>query len=89
MNLEEESRKKIRIFIEENMRSLDDDIILKDSDNIFEKGFVSSLMAMQLLIFIEKEFSVSIGDEDLTLTNFSSVDNMMNLVKNIKGDVYA
>jgi methoxymalonate biosynthesis acyl carrier protein len=72
-------REKIRQFIVANMNSFEE-VELSDSDNIFQMGFVSSIFAMRLLNFIEKEFSVQIPDEDILLKNFSSVDVMNNMV---------
>ncbi len=90
MDMENESKARlsIRNYIQENMVSLDEDIDISDSDNIFEKGFVSSIFAMRLLNFIEKEFSVEVMDEDIILSNFCSVDNMIHLVKRLKGASY-
>ena len=51
-----------------------------DDDDIFAGGFVNSLMAIQLVAFIEKEFSVTIGDDDLNLQNFSSVNRITDFV---------
>jgi len=42
---------------------------LRDDDDIFALGFINSLLAIQLMSFIEKEFSVTIGDEGFDLYN--------------------
>ena len=44
-------------------------------------------MAMQLVTFIEKAFSVEIDDEDLDLDNFRSVDAMDALLDRKVGSV--
>ncbi len=88
MDNEKQARLCIRNFIEDNMVSFDEDIDLNDSDNIFEKGFVTSVFAMCLLNFIEKEFSIEVLDEDIILSNFSSVDNIIRLVQRLKGEAY-
>lgn len=71
---------KIRAFIVKNMSVWDDDIVLADTDNIFEKGFVNSLFAMQLLNFAEQEFNITIENSEIDIANFSSVSNMEQLV---------
>jgi len=86
MENENQARLCIRNFIDDNMNLMDEDVDLQDSDNIFEKGFVSSLFAMRLLNFIEKEFAVEVRDEDIILSNFCSVDAIICLVKRLKGD---
>ncbi len=47
---------------------------LQDGDDIFARGFVNSLFAMQLVAWIEKTFQLQIGDDDLDISNFNSVD---------------
>ena len=47
-----------------------------NDDNIFELGLVNSLFAMQLVMFLEKEFNIEIENEDLNLNTFSTVNNM-------------
>lgn len=39
-------------------------------------GFVNSLFAMQLVMYIESEFGITIDDQDLEITNFNTVDNI-------------
>ncbi|MET7509472.1 MULTISPECIES: phosphopantetheine-binding protein [Streptomyces] len=46
---------------------------LKDDDDIFERGFVSSMFAMQLVSFVEHEFGITVENEDLELEHFRSV----------------
>jgi acyl carrier protein len=75
-----ETKKIIKDFIVDNITYFEDDIILNDSDNIFELGFVNSLFSMALLNFVESTFDIQISDEELTLENFSSVDNIVSLV---------
>lgn len=75
-----EVKDKIRAFIVKNMSVWDDDIVLADTDNIFEKGFVNSLFAMQLLNFAEQEFNITIENSEIDIANFSSVSNMEQLI---------
>jgi acyl carrier protein len=52
-----------------------------DRDDIFALGFVNSLFAMQLVMFIEKEFGITVEDEDLDIQNFNTVEAIANLVE--------
>jgi methoxymalonate biosynthesis acyl carrier protein len=47
---------------------------LRDDDDIFALGFVNSLFAMQLIAWIEQEFALAVGDADLDINNFKSVN---------------
>lgn len=80
MGREEQMRVEIREYIENNMEILDDIPNLNDNDNIFELGFVSSLFAMRLLTFVEKKFCIKIKDEDINLKNFSTINNIVQMI---------
>jgi len=72
---------KIRTFIESNLLAFDDDLTINDDDNIFESGFVDSSVAMQLVLFVEEEFSIHVTDEDLDLVNFSSINRIVRFIQ--------
>ncbi len=66
----------IREFVKMNLSIYDDDVVLGDDDNIFELGFVDSPFAIQLVCFIEEEFKIKVGDNDLDIDNFKSVNRI-------------
>ncbi len=76
----------IREYILENIDAFYEEE-LQDDDNIFEKGFVTSIFAMQLLDYIESKFDVTIPDDYITLANFSSVNNMKKMIGELKDAV--
>jgi acyl carrier protein len=78
--------KKVRKFIEDNLIVLDDDEGFLDSDNIFVLGYVNSLFAMKLLNYVETEFGITVANEEMGLSNFNSVDN---IVKYVSGKLAA
>lgn len=45
-------------------------------EDIFKRGLVNSLFAMQLVVFIEQEFQITVDGEELDLDNFCSIDAM-------------
>lgn len=51
-----------------------------DSDDIFALGFVNSLFAMELVMFIEKTFSITVPNDELKIDNFRTVELMADLV---------
>ncbi len=53
---------------------------LADETDIFELGFVNSLFATELVMFIENNVGITIPNEDLTLDNFRTVARMADLV---------
>jgi methoxymalonate biosynthesis acyl carrier protein len=70
------SKHKIRAFLSRFFQTVE----LKEEDDIFALGFVNSLFAMQLITWVEKEFSIRIEDEDLEVTNFSTIAAIANLI---------
>jgi acyl carrier protein len=44
-----------------------------EEEDIFKLGFVSSLFAMQLVEFVEREFGIVVETDDLDVVNFQSV----------------
>lgn len=55
-----------------------------DDDNLFEQSGINSLFAMQLILFLEKEFDVTLDDDELNLERISSVNAIANLVESKK-----
>jgi len=72
----EDIKVKIRAFLAQYVQNHQ----LQDDDDIFAMGFVNSMFAMQLVLFVEQEFSLSIENADLDFDNFRSVNALANLV---------
>ncbi|MEO8971481.1 MAG: acyl carrier protein [Ktedonobacteraceae bacterium] len=54
---------------------------LQDNQDIFALGFVNSLFAMQLVMFVESEFAISVDNEDLDIDNFRTVNAIVLLIE--------
>src|SRR5947209_6221435 len=76
----DEIKPRTRSFIARHFK----DYQLGDDEEFFALGFVNSLFAMQLIMFVEKEFQIKVDDEDLDIANFRSVNAVAELV-NRKG----
>ena len=48
--------------------------------DIFSLGFINSLFAMELVMFIEKSFELTVPNDELRIDNFRTVDAMAALV---------
>lgn len=70
-------REKIRDLIQKNLVMENEVEELKDSDNIFEMGYVNSLFAMKLVTFVEDEFDIIIENDELNIENFSTINNIV------------
>jgi acyl carrier protein len=56
---------------------------IQATDDIFGLGFVNSLFAMELVMFVEKTFGVSIPNEELRIENFQTAAVMAELVERL------
>ena len=72
----DDNKTRIRGFLSRFFRT----DALSDNDDIFASGHVNSLLAVQLIAWLEKDFSMDIGDEDLEISNFNSIDAIDALV---------
>lgn len=71
-----ETKTEIRAFLDDFFDTAE----LSDSADIFKSGYVTSLFAMQLVLFVENQYGFRVENEDLTLDNFRSVDALASLV---------
>ena len=65
-----EVNKAVRGFL----AGLCDVATLKDDDDIFAGGFVNSLYLVQLLNFVQSEFSIELDEDDYDMDNFRSLE---------------
>jgi methoxymalonate biosynthesis acyl carrier protein len=54
---------------------------ISDDEDIFSLGFINSLFAMELVMFIEKTFGITIPNEELQIGNFRTAKAMTVLVE--------
>lgn len=71
-----ETRDKIRAFILENFlfgndKSLNDDI------SFLDEGIIDSTGILELVSFLEEEFSISVEDEEILPENLDSIKNVV------------
>lgn len=79
-----DERKEIRSYIEDNMSIVDDADFDNDTD-IFRSGFVNSFFAMKLLMFVENHFHIAVDDDDIEISSFSTINNIMNFINRKRG----
>lgn len=70
-------KREVRDYILSSARLGD----LDDTTDIFDSGIVNSLFVIQLMIFLEKEFSIKITMDDLDMSHFRSVGSIAAFVE--------
>jgi acyl carrier protein len=58
---------------------------IKDSDPLLESGVLDSLGVLDLVSFVEQEFSVHVTDEELVPENFQTIDRIAAFVESKSG----
>jgi len=66
----------IRTYIAENMLFSGDGYPYSDSASFLEEGIVDSMGIMELVMFVEENFQVTVEDEELVPDNFDSVGKL-------------
>ena len=67
---------KIRLFIVENFLFGKDEGLTDDS-SFLEEGIIDSTGILELVSFLEEEFSISVDDEELIPENLDSIKNVV------------
>jgi acyl carrier protein len=71
---------QIRQFIVENFLFGDDQTMVTDEESLMDHGVMDSTGVLEVLMFLEENFGVTISDEELTPANFDSVAGMSRLI---------
>lgn len=70
----------IRCYILENFLFSDDESQLDDSSSFLEKGIVDSTGVLELVMFVEETFDISVEDDEILPENFDSVAQLAQYV---------
>ena len=73
-----EIKERVRVYIFEKVYAEKDKV--KDDSLIFTEGFIDSMGFMDLIVFLEEEFSIRTGDADLLEENFESINAITDFV---------
>ena len=75
-------KEQIREFLEKNKKVSG----LADDEDLFKKGYVNSLFALQLVMFLESTFKIKIKNKDIKEDNFRTINNICETVSRLKGE---
>ncbi len=67
---------KTKAFLGQYIKNVD---IAEDHD-LFASGLFNSLFAMQLVLFVEKEFGLKVENQDLDYDNFKSLTAIVDFI---------
>lgn len=69
-------REKVRAFVIENFLFGNDEGI-KDETSFLDQGIIDSTGILELVSFVEEEFSISVEDEEMVPENLDSINNVV------------
>jgi acyl carrier protein len=73
-------REKIHSFIQSNF-IFDETKILKDDESLLGSGVIDSTGILELISYLEKEFSIRFEDNELIGENFDSVAKIISFLE--------
>jgi len=69
-------KKLVRQYIADNFLFSDDGYQLSDDASFLEEGIVDSTGVLELVMFVEEVFNVTVEDEEIVPANFDSVSRL-------------
>jgi acyl carrier protein len=76
-----DSKEKIKSYIAQNILFSKNGFEYDDDDSFLEKGIVDSMSVMELIMFIEEDYGLTVDDEEMTTDNFDSINRLANYVQ--------
>lgn len=76
-----EIEEQIRDYIAKNLLFSTDGFNYPDTASFLEEGIVDSQGVMELLLFVEDSFNISVDDLEITPENFDSVGRLAAFVR--------
>jgi acyl carrier protein len=71
---------RTRAYITENFLYMRRDFRLDDNDSLLGSGIIDSMGVMEVIAFIETEFGIEVGDDDVTEENLGTIRAISNYV---------
>jgi acyl carrier protein len=72
---------QIRQYIADNFLFSDDGCQLSDDASFLEEGIVDSTGVLELVMFVEEIFNVTVEDEEIVPENFDSVSRLATYIR--------
>lgn len=67
-------QQRIKDFILSNFLFTDDASAISNEVSLIGQGVIDSTGILEVIVFLETEFSIKISDEEMTPENFDSID---------------
>lgn len=71
-----EIREQIKNYIAETFLFSDDGFNMSDDISFLDEGIIDSMGVLELIMFVEETFRISVEDDDIKPENFDSVNKL-------------
>lgn len=68
-------------YIKEELLNNEIEDDFDDTEDLLGSGILDSLGMVQLIAFVESEFNVQVGPEDMVIENFMTVNHIVNYIQ--------
>lgn len=72
---------QIRSYLGEYLLFSDNGLEYSNDDSFLESGIVDSVAVMELTLFVEETFGISVEDQEITPDNFDSVNKLAQFIR--------
>jgi len=80
-------QEKLRIFIAQNILFSQNGFPYDDETSFLENGIVDSASVIELVLFIEEQYGISVKDSEVVPQNFDSIQNLSRYITRKTQDV--
>lgn len=77
---------RARAYVLENFLYARTDVQLTESDALLERGIIDSMGVLELISFIQDEFRIKVGDDEITEENFGTLASIARYVVSKRGE---
>lgn len=71
---------RVRLYVEENFLYARDGAFLAVNDSLLQAGVIDSMGVVELIDFIEREYAVTVGGDEITESNLGSLRTIAEFV---------
>lgn len=71
---------KVRQFVTENFLYTRPDFVLGEEDSLLGTGIIDSMGIMELVVFLEEQFGIEVGDTEITEENLGTLSSIVGYV---------
>ena len=77
---------RTRLYVRDTFLYMRPGFVLGDDDRLLERGIIDSMGVLELIAFLEAEFGIAVGDDDVTEENLGTLASIDRYVASRRGN---